>query len=78
MILAHELVHAGNIENPAYQTHASEPIVMPIANQIALEMNKALGSNYSTTRDNHGGPVVRYYTHSSTSQAISIVRPGCP
>ena len=56
MILAHELVHAGNAGNPAYHLNPSEPLVMAIANQIAQEMNAATGSTYDTTRDSHEGP----------------------
>ncbi|HEY0012451.1 MAG TPA: hypothetical protein VGB79_06310 [Allosphingosinicella sp.] len=76
MILAHELVHAGNAGNPAYQLNPSEPLVMTIANQIAREMNAATGSNYDTTRDSHEGPE-RFYTVSSTSETPAIARPGC-
>lgn len=75
MVLAHELVHAGNASNPAYQTPSSEALVMQIANQIAKEMNSATGSNYETKRDSHEGKT--YNTTSPTSTIFSISRPGC-
>jgi hypothetical protein len=76
MLLAHEFVHAGNDNDPAYQYNASEPVVMQIANQIAAEMNASTGSSFNTNRDVHAR-LNQYHTDSPTSSIISIVRPGC-
>jgi hypothetical protein len=77
MVLAHELVHAGYASDPMYQGRDSESRVMPIANQIAAELNAATGGRYETRRDNHES-TSRYNSHSATSSEYSIVRPGCP
>jgi hypothetical protein len=76
MVLAHELVHAGHADDPAYQGAGSEALVMQVANQIAAEMNAATGSSYNTTRDSHIHQD-RYWTNSPTSTTFSISRPGC-
>lgn len=76
MLLAHELVHAGNAGNPAFQGFDSEPSVIPIANQIAREVNAATGLNFNTTRDRHGGEYRQ--TNSIKSTVFSITEPGCP
>lgn len=77
MILAHELVHAGNRHDPRFLHRASEPLVMPIANQIAREMNASPhGSNYATFRDNHDATSL-FYTESSTSAVQRDDRPSC-
>ncbi len=76
MLLAHELVHAANAANPAYQGAASEALVMSIANRIAAEMNASNGTHYDTHRDKHDGG--RYMpTDSVTSNVYSISRPRC-
>lgn len=76
MALAHELVHAGNAGNPAYQGLSSEPLTMSIANQIAREMNAATGSDYDATRDIHNA-TGRFATDSPKSATFAIARPGC-
>lgn len=76
MMLAHEFVHAAHRYNPAYQTETSEPLIMAIANQIAIEMNAATGSSYNTNRDNHIR-TGQHYTHSPTSTMFSVIRPDC-
>lgn len=76
MLLAHEFIHAAYGDDPAYQTAASEPLVMSIANQIAMELNAATGSHYDTTRDSHVRTGL-YTTGSVTSTTPSIARPGC-
>jgi hypothetical protein len=75
-LLAHEFVHAAFRENPAYQTPDSEPLVMSIANQIAAELNAAMGTNYSTDRNNHER-TGQFYSSSVTSADLSIARPAC-
>jgi hypothetical protein len=76
MILAHELVHAANSGNPAYQGAASEALVISIANQIAREINQATGSNFDTTRDTHSRNY-QGHTNSITGTTFTIQRPGC-
>jgi hypothetical protein len=76
MILAHELVHAGHPNDPAYQGAASEPLVMSIANRIAAELNAATGRNYEDDRDNHERTGL-YDTDSPFSSTYSIAPPNC-
>lgn len=76
MVLAHELVHAAHRGDPTWQGHGSEHLVIPIANQIAAEMNAATGSSYGTTRDTHTHNTL-WYTPSTTSTGFTIARPGC-
>jgi hypothetical protein len=81
MVLAHELVHAGHGGGLSYQFDASEPQVMRIANQIAVEVNANAPSeypDYDTSRDNHES-IARYYNANSIlPDAFTIGRPGCP
>jgi hypothetical protein len=68
--LAHELIHAAHPDDPAYQAHDSEPLVRPIENQIAAELNASLGKSY-TMRDTHERRRL-YYTDSSTSDSYYL------
>jgi hypothetical protein len=74
MLLAHELVHAAHANDPTWQGDTSEPRVMPIANQIASEMNHATNSNYDNSRDNYVRTGL-YDTTSPSSILYSIARP---
>lgn len=76
MILAHELIHAANADNPDFQTHASEPIVIPLANQIAAQFNAANGTNYDTSRDSHLRDML-FHAVSTFSEFFSITDHSC-
>lgn len=76
MILAHELVHAGNAGNPAFQGANAELVTIAVSNQIASEMNAATGQNYNTNRDSHQANRA-FRTQSSTSATPIATRPGC-
>lgn len=73
MLLAHELVHAGDT---ALRGPASENAVIAIVNAIAAEMNMSTGSHYETTRTVHDGKLSM--TDNIHSQTASITRPDCP
>jgi hypothetical protein len=76
MILAHELVHVGNVGNPAFEGANAELVAISVSNQIASEMNAATGQNYNRNRDLHRADRA-FRTESSTSATPVATRPGC-
>lgn len=76
IILAHELIHAAYPDDPRYRHGGSEDLVLPLANQIAREMN-AVGYNFDTSRNTHSEGRRQFKVSSISSSVESIIRPGC-
>jgi Effector protein len=81
MTLAHELAHAAFDHAPTTDSEriAVETVAMNIANQIAREINAALGTTFDTSRDNHSsrGSFVVSSVSGVSETHFRLTRPGC-